>query len=311
MDQLQRALSDGHGLRVIYADATSSASTLAGRHLAGPVASRVLSQALVAAAMLSSDLENEGEVLSIQWKVNGPIRGILVEAGFGGWLRGYTFRKTLGDLDGAPRVEAVDSMGTDGHMTVLHSLPRQLLYSGVVAATPPDVERNLARYFNQSRQTPTAVAIRVELSDGRPSGGQSGPPSGGPSGRPVRAVGVIAQKLPDSAGDEATEKFVDVLERFNDGRVTEALASTAGILDAGSALGIRDLVVVGSGPLAFACRCSRERVNSVLSLLPTLDLEEMLAETEPQTVVCHFCGETYVVGPGEIARLLEGRRKGG
>jgi len=57
---------------------TESASTLTGRHFAGPVATRVLSQALVAAALVSSDLENEDEAISIQWKVNGPIGGILV-----------------------------------------------------------------------------------------------------------------------------------------------------------------------------------------------------------------------------------------
>jgi len=295
LDQLQRALSDRYGLRFIYADVTASASTLAGRHLTGPVAARSLSQALVAAALLSSDLENEGEAISIQWRVNGPLQGILVEASFGGKLRGYTFRKTLGDLDSAASLHPAEILGTDGHMTVLHSMPRQLLYSGVVAASPPDVERNLARYFNQSRQTPTAVAIRVELDGDRPG----------------RAVGVVAQKLPDASGDASTEKFVDVLERFNDGRVNEALASTAAIVDVGSAVDVRDLVVVGAGPLAFACRCSRERVNAVLALLPKADLEEMAAESEPQTVVCHFCGETYLVGRDEIALLLESREKGG
>ncbi len=292
MDQLQRALSDDYGLRLIYAEATASASEAAGRHLAGTVAARVLSQALVAAALVSSDLENEGEAISIQWKVNGPIQGILVEASFGGKLRGYTFRKTLGDLDGDASADPVESLGTDGHMTVLHSMPRQLLYSGVVAASPPDIERNLARYFNQSRQTPTAAAMSVELADGRPT----------------RAVGVIAQKLPDST-DAFTEKFVQVLERFNDGRVHEALRTSGGVLDVGSTLGVADLVVVGAGPLSFACRCSRERVNAVLALLPRSDLEEMLAEAEPQTVVCHFCGETYTVGRDEIARLLEARGK--
>jgi molecular chaperone Hsp33 len=294
LDHLQRALSDEHGLRFIYADATSAAATLTDRHLAGPVAARVLAEALVAAALLSSDLDNEGEVLSVQWKVNGPIQGILVEASFGGGLRGYTFRKTLGDLDEVGAVGAVDpleSLGTDGHMTVLHSMPRQLLYTGVVAATPPDVQRNLARYFNQSRQTPTAVAIRVDQSDGRPS----------------RAVGFIAQKLPDAS----TEKFVDVLEHFNDGRVSDALARSEGVLEAAGAAGVAGVVVVGSGPLAFACRCSPQRVASVLTLLPRADLEEMAAEPHPQTVTCHFCGETYVVAREEIARLLAARGKEG
>ncbi len=290
MDQLQRALSDRYGLRFIYADVSDSASVLTDRHLAGPIAASVLSQALVAVALVSSDLENEGEAISIQWKVNGPIGGILVEALYGGGLRGYTYRKTLGDLDDAAAPDPAGSLGTDGHMTVLHSMPRQVLYTGIVAATPPDIQRNLARYYNQSRQTPTAVAIRVDVEEGRPR----------------RARGVIAQKLPDAS----TEKFVEVLERFDDETVDRALASAAGIADIGPSATVEDLVVVGSSLLAFACRCSRERVTAVLAMLPTSDLEEMAAEDKPQTVVCHFCGEAYVVGRQEIARLLETRGKG-
>lgn len=289
MDKLQRALSDRYGLRFIYADVTGSATTLAARHLAGPAAASVLSQALVAAALVSSDLENEGEAISIQWKVNGPIGGILVEALYGGWLRGYTYRKTLGALDEAASPDPSRSLGTEGHMTVLHSMPRQVLYSGVVAANPPDVQRNLARYYNQSRQTPTAVAIEVALEAGKPS----------------RARGVIAQKLPDAS----TEKFVEVLERFDDGSIARALARAGGAVDVGCLAGVEDLAVVGSGPLAFACRCSRQRVDAVLAMLPRGDLEEMAAEDRPQTVTCHFCGETYVVGRHEIAQMLAARGK--
>lgn len=289
MDQLQRALSDRYGLRFVYADVTASAAALAGRHLAGPTAASVLAQALVAAALLSSDLGNEGEAISIQWKVNGPIGGILVEALYGGSLRGYTYRKTLGDLDGLASPDLAGSLGSEGHMTVLHSMPRQLLSTGVVAASPPDVQRNLARYYNQSRQTPTAVAIEVGLEAGRPS----------------RARGVIAQKLPDAS----TDKFVEVLERFDDGSIARALEWEGGVLDIGAAAGVEDLVMVGSGPLSFACRCSRQRVDAVLAMLPRSDLEEMAAEDRPQTVVCHFCGETYVIGREEIARLLAARGK--
>ncbi len=289
MDQLQRALSDRYGLRFLYAEVTASAAVLAGRHLAGPTAASVLAQALVAAALVSSDLENEGEAVSIQWKVNGPIGGILVEALYGGSLRGYTYRKTLGELDEAASPDLAGSLGSEGHMTVLHSMPRQVLYTGVVAATPPDIQRNLARYYNQSRQTPTAVAIEVGLEDGRPS----------------RARGVIAQRLPDAS----TDKFVEVLERFDDGSVARLLESEGGVLDVGAVAGVEDLVVVGTAPLAFACRCSRQRVDAVLAMLPRSELEEMAAEEKPQTVVCHFCGETYVVSRQEIARLLAARGK--
>ena len=278
LDRLERGLSDRYGLRFISVDVTETAGILAERHGCGPAAAEVLSLAVGAVALLASELENEQECISVQWALDGPIGGILMEGAHGGRLRGYPYQKTLGELDDRDAVDRRAVMGK-GEFTVIQSVPGNLIYSARLAADPADIENNLARFYNQSRQTPTAVALHVARENSRVT----------------RAAGLLVQKMPDGT----TEQFVDVLERFDSGEIHRGLAAGSGVAQ----LGIDDLIVVSGGNLGFACRCSREKIRSVISSLPTQDLAEMVAEDRPQTITCHFCGEAYVIGQEELREL--------
>jgi molecular chaperone Hsp33 len=55
----------------------------------------------------------------------------------------------------------------------------------------------------------------------------------------------------------------------------------------------------------FFCPCTRERATRTLSLLERAELEELVAATETQEVVCDFCGRGYQIPSDEIAPLLE------
>jgi len=287
MDFIERGISDRYGLRFIFVDVSRTAHTLAERHHCGLPAAEVLAQALVGAGLLSSDLENEDEAISIQMKVNGPVGGLMVEAVYGGLLRGYTYRKTLEFLDNQEITDLSEVLGTSGQMAVHHSKPGTLLYSGYVPAAPPDMERNLARFYNMSRQVPTGVSLFTSRMDR----------GGG------RAQGIVAQKLPYAD----TEKFVAVLERFNDGRLREGFPLEAGLNEAARILELPDLMVVSRSDLGFGCRCSYIKIINALSGFPGEELQEMIASLEPQIVTCHFCGQVYSVSRGELARILEER----
>jgi molecular chaperone Hsp33 len=289
LDFIQRGLSDSTGLRFILADVSDTSATLAQRHLTGPAASEILAQAIAAVALLSSDLDNEEECVSIQWKTNGPIEGVLVEAAFGGRLRGYTYRKILSEFDVMPDIDLGSVLGTSGEMAVLQSVPGNLVYSGRIPASPPEIARNLARYYNQSRQTPSGVELVVQRDRSEIR----------------RCAGLVAQKMPD--GD--TEAFVRVLEAFANDQMRRRLARPAGLVEMADIVGIDDLIVVGQGELAFECRCSNNKIMRVLTALPEQDLVEMVEESTPQTVTCNFCGEVYTIASRELREILESRQQ--
>ena len=82
-------------------------------------------------------------------------------------------------------------------------------------------------------------------------------------------------------------------------RVTpeEIVASVAG------RLGAR---VTHIGPVAFACKCSRDRVTRVLVGLGSAELDQMARAQADTEVTCDFCGQRYYFSPQEIAELRAG-----
>ena len=54
----------------------------------------------------------------------------------------------------------------------------------------------------------------------------------------------------------------------------------------------------------FHCPCSLERALRTLALLERQELEELVAGSGSQEVVCDFCGKDYQLGPDRIATLL-------
>lgn len=287
-DRLVRALSPSCGLRLAFTDVTGAAQEIERRHLSGAAASTVLGQALVAVSLLTVHLKSEDEAISLRLTCNGPLGGVLVEAWGGGALRGYTHRKLLPEHDRPGSADSGGVLGDSGLLTVIHSAPGTVIYSGTVGATPPDVRTATARWFNESQQTKAAVDLLATT---------------GADGWLNRAVGVVAEKLP--GGD--TARFVAVLERFQDATVRGALLDGAGLEELGARLGLADLETFESRPLRFGCRCSREKVETTLLTLPREDLVEMIAEDHEHDVTCHFCAERYAVTPAEIETLLRQR----
>ena len=89
-DSLMSAFSPGSKIRVVLAEATDSARELERSHLCGPTAGLIQAEALAGVALLSSELTQPDETVTLRLKVSGPVGGVLVEASADGGLRGYT-----------------------------------------------------------------------------------------------------------------------------------------------------------------------------------------------------------------------------
>ncbi len=55
-------------------------------------------------------------------------------------------------------------------------------------------------------------------------------------------------------------------------------------------------------PLEARCRCSRERIEGILRLFPTAELEDM-REEGVTTVTCQFCNQSYVFDEADLDRI--------
>lgn len=290
MDRLEKALATASCIRLTFVETTVAVKALEARHLCGPVAGSALAEAVTAAALLSADAASADEAVMLRMSVVGPLGGVLAEATGEGGLRGYTTRKVLDELDSRLPVDTAPAWGPSGSVQIVTSVPGKILNQAVLTVQPPQLRYVTARYFNHSLQIPTACAIEVSAG----------------SGGLISARGLLAQRMVDS--DIAA--FVRVLEAFEDGRVSALLRSSGVVVFGGAAafcdvLGLPDITVRETRPLMFKCRCSRERMLSVLDTLSREELEERISEGGSQDITCHMCGRTYSATMADIQAILD------
>ena len=65
-----------------------------------------------------------------------------------------------------------------------------------------------------------------------------------------------------------------------------------------------DLRLFDSVPVYFKCRCSRERVSSMLQALGPEEVQGVLAEQGQVEVNCDFCNRAYVFDAVDVAQLF-------
>jgi molecular chaperone Hsp33 len=213
--------------------------------------------------------------------MDGPLQGLLVEANGHGGLRGYTNTKIINDADEADHTDVAAILGMGADVQVIRSLPTRILDQAQLRVVPPSIQVAVAKYFNQSMQIPTAVDIAV-ASDKEAI---------------TYARGIAIQRMPDS--DQAA--FIRAVEAFNDGRVHAFLeAGTIDIDALAECIGLPDLAISRTREMRFECRCSRAKVIASLTALSLEERMEMLAEKEAHHIVCHLCGEDYVIENSDI-----------
>ncbi len=284
MDSAIQALSKNSKIAVTFVDVTESVKNLERRHLSGPAASLVLAHGMSAAAVMASNIAGKDEKISMQLITEESVQGGLFEATANGGLRGYTNIKILGELDGKKNLEIGDVLTKEGNFCIIQFNESQIISNSVYTLNPANIRAALARYYNETLQRPTAAEIYAELKDGYI----------------CKAVAIIAEKMPD--GD--SEKFLPVLESFEDKDVLKFLASEYDWEQLKKVLKLDDLEIKGVHEFNFSCECSREKVVAMLESLDKIELQEIANEGKGQDVTCHFCGNDYRITDAEIKGML-------
>jgi len=227
--------------------------------------------------------------VTLGMRVTGPLVGLLVESSTEGNLRGYTQVKVMNDLDAAEELDTSAAMGDQAEVQVIRSSPGKILSSASLDVTPASVSRSVEAYYKQSLQRQvwvqtSALAYGAFIDSAR---------------------GLLVECLPD--GDVVTFRRIE--ELFTDGTILECLDAASSLETICSTLGLDDCTIEEVYPLRFACRCSVDRVQGMLSGLPTEDLQAVLEKAEPVQIFCHMCGKGYRVEPDFVRQVLEARRK--
>ena len=69
--------------------------------------------------------------------------------------------------------------------------------------------------------------------------------------------------------------------------------------------GVDEVRVFSGHPVAFECRCSRERVANVLRSLGVEEVRSVIAEQGACTVTCEFCQKPYKFDAIDVEQLFD------
>src|SRR5271167_2269267 len=286
-DSLHRFLFEQYPIRghLVHLDAAWRALI---EHREYPRAIRdTLGEAVAASLLLAATVKFEG-VLSLQLQGAGPMHLLLVQCTSGLGVRGLARYR---DMDAAGLIRISDLIG-GGNLTVtLETDAGAQRYQGIVPIAGERLAEVLQGYFENSEQLPTRLWLHADSQGASGMLLQKLPETDAPRGATAadpaavedawRRVQLIGETL--TALEMCTLPDAEILHRlFNED----------------------DVRLFEPAPVFFRCRCSRERVGSMLQSLGEAESRSVLAERGEVEVHCDFCNRAYVFDAVDIAQLF-------
>ena len=272
------------GLACVTTDLVNEACRLQGT---SPTASAALGRALTGGALMAA-LMKDGQSLALKFEADGPLKKIIVEAESSGAVRGFV---GVPDADVPLKEGKLDvpgALGRNGFLTVIKDTGLKELYNGIVQIRTGGIAEDIAFYFTESEQIPSAVGLGVFVE---------------PAGDISAAGGFLIQTLPPS-DEQIVDKLVARLEGLPP--VTQNLRSGKNPED------MLEIIFEGipyhileKRELVLKCTCSRERIERVLISLGKKDIADMIAAQGEAEVDCEFCRTRYHFNRAELEQLLQ------
>jgi molecular chaperone Hsp33 len=283
------------------------------RHNYPSAVARLAGEAAALTVLLGSSLKIDGR-FQMQTRTDGIVDMIIVDFDAPDRLRAFArFDKArLGEAIAEGRTGAADLLG-HGHLAFTIERGGDLArYQGVVSLEGDTFEEAAHRYFRQSEQIPTFVRLAV----GENVTG---------SGSNWRAGGLLVQFLPEAperrrqpdfhpgdapegaaSGEVAVE---DEDDAWTEGKALAATVEDHELVDptlSGERLlyrlfherGVR---VSEPQPVNDVCRCSTERVASMLRQFTPQERADMVGDNGKIGVTCEFCSTHREFDPAEFA----------
>ena len=278
------------------------------RHAYPDQVSELLGQAVTLAVLLGSALKFEGR-FQIQTRADGPVDMLVVDFEAPDRVRGYARFDATRLVDGMTPAEV---LGRGQLGLTIDQGNEMSRYQGIVALDGQGLEEAAQQYFRQSEQIPTRIRLAV---------GQVLQADGAGDLQPVwRAGGVMAQFMPTSPERQRSADLhpgdapegAEILQFGEDNAWTEARLLIETVEDhelIDPMLTSEELLYRlfhESGVVAFdaetvtaQCRCSRDRILSMIKGFAPSERREMIADDGMISVTCEFCSTRYDVAPEE------------
>ena len=161
-DQLVRAISKDGFVKATAVSTRALTERARQIHKTTPVATAALGRVLAACSMLGNALKGEGASVTLQIKGGGPLGTVLAVSDNQGNVRGTVEQPAVElPLRSDGKLDVGTAVGQDGTLTVIRDLNMKEPYVGSVALLGGEIAEDLAAYFVESEQIPTACGLGV------------------------------------------------------------------------------------------------------------------------------------------------------
>jgi molecular chaperone Hsp33 len=255
-------------------------------HELGILETLVLGRAYLAAGLMAADLKGNDRI-SIKIDCTGPIKGLLVEANAFAEVRGFLknvpipIHKPMENFDLSPFFGA-------GFISVTRYLvDAKQPFTGKVEIKFGNIAQDLANYYLTSEQIPTAFNLSIKFDK---------------EGQVTGAGGLLLQAMPEARDDLTTDLEQRVLNLPSLGAVFTADKEPETLVR--EIFGAYSPRFLADRRIEFMCHCNREKIRSLLMLLPIDELKDLRDKgPHPAEIRCHHCNTVYHFSRDDIQEV--------
>ena len=297
-DKIVRATAANGGIRLVAVLTTNTSIEAKERHGLSYLTTSILGRAFSASLLLASSMKIMHGRVTLRVRSDGPLKGLLVDAGRDGKVRGYVGNPNL-ELDLIQTnskqysFDFTKALGT-GYLNVIRDNGFGEPFTSTVELVNGNIAEDLASYLYHSEQTPSAVFIGEKIQNKNI----------------VCSGGLLAQVLPKKDTDPLLVALLEERCKEINSFSEDLFNSKDNLLSL-----IKDIFPdiddksisekARTQEVGFHCRCSRQRSLKAMKMLDKKELEDILKKEGEAELVCEFCKNKYLINFEEIKAMIE------
>jgi len=287
-DYIVRATAKNAQVRAFVATTRELVETARQAHNTTPVVTAALGRLLTGGAMMGSMMKGEKDILTLQVRGSGPMKGLTVTADSNANVKGYPLVNDVElPLNAKGKLDVGGAVGI-GLLNVIKDLGLKEPYVGQTVLQTGEIGDDLTYYFATSEQTPSSVGLGVLVD----------------RDRTVKCAGGFIIQLMPFAEEETISKLEENLGRISsvtqlleEGKTPEEILAI--LLDG------MDMEILDKIDTKFYCNCDKARIEKALISVGEKEIKDMIKDGKDIEVNCHFCNKYYNFSIPELQELLK------
>lgn len=276
-DSLQRFLFEHANIRgeIVHLDATYQ-TILAQRPYPEGI-KKLLGEALVSCILLTASIKFEGEV-SLQFQGDERLPLLIVQCDDHLNVRAFATYK----IKEVQEIDYQQAFLSGKMMLTINPHQQTQAYQSIVPINSDSMSDNLMNYFAQSEQLPTRVWLATNDS---------------------QAAGMLLQLMPGQDTLQR-EQFWEYAIQLGQTITEQELLTLDNRTILHRLYHETELRLFPTRSIRFHCRCTKEKMMQVLTILGEKDLKQLLEERGEVTIKCDFCNQSYSFDVIDITLLF-------